>query len=203
VVFAFGALLNAFAMVRPVYEVEQRLARMMSVSSEAPVLLLMFVLGLGIGPAVLLTAAAGASRLLSRPDRGSIGADVVNFAIALVPIGFGLWLAHYSFHLLTGVWTILPVTQSAAADLFGRAMLGNPLWGLAGMRAGAVFPLQIGFVMLGAFGSLAVAYGIAEREHPARPAAAIPWVVLVLVIAAAAIWVLSQPMEMRGSGFPG
>jgi hypothetical protein len=203
VVFAFGALLNAFAMVRPVYEVEQRLARMMGVSSEAPVLLLMFVVALGIGPAVLLTVAAASSRLLSRPDRGSIGADIVNYAVALVPIGFGLWTAHYSFHLLTGVWTIVPVTQSAAVDLFGRALFGGPLWALTGMRPGAVFPLQIGFVLLGAFGSLAAAYGISEREHPARSVAAtIPWVVLVLLIAAAAMWVLSEPMEMRG-GFIG
>jgi polyferredoxin len=204
VVFAFGALLNAFAMARPVYEAEQRLARMMGVSSEAPVLLLMFVVGLGIGPAVLLMAAAASSRLLSRPARGSIRADIVNYAVALVPVGFGLWIAHYAFHLLTGVLTIVPVTQSAAADLFGRALFGAPLWTLAGMRPGAVFPLQIGFVMLGAFGSLAAAYGISEREQPARPvAAAMPWLVLVLLLAAAAVWVLSRPMEMRGSGFAG
>ena len=204
VVFVFGALLNAFAMVRPVYEAEQRLARMMGVSSEAPVLLLMFVVGLGIGPSVLLLATAASSRLLSRPDRGSIRADIVNYAVALVPVGFGLWIAHYSFHLLTGVLTIVPVTQSAAADLFGRALFGAPLWMLAGMRPGAVFPLQIGVVLLGAFGSLAVAYGISEREHPARPAAAtMPWVVLVLLIAAAAMWVLSEPMEMRGIGLAG
>ena len=203
VVFAFGALLNAFAMVRPVYEVEQRLARLMGISSEAPVLLLMFVLGLGIAPAALLTIAAASTRLLSRPDRGSIRADMVNYAVALVPVGFGLWIAHYSFHLLTGVLTIVPVAQSAAADLFGRASLGAPLWTLAGLSPGAVFPLQIGFVLLGAFGSLAVAYGISEREHPARPAAAaVPWLVLVLMLAAAAMWVLSKPMQMRG-GFVG
>jgi hypothetical protein len=116
----------------------------------------------------------------------------------------GLWIAHYAFHLLTGVLTIVPVAQSAAADLFGRPSLGAPLWTLAGLRPGAVFPLQIGFVLLGAFGSLAVAYGISEREHPARPAAAaLPWLVVVLMLAAAATWVLSQPMEMRGGGFAG
>ena len=203
VVFAFGALFNAFAMVGPVYEVEQRLAGMMGVTSEAPVLLLMFVVGLGVGPAALLIAAAASTRWLS-PGRGSLRADIVNYAVVLVPVGFGLWIAHYSFHLLTGVWTIVPVTQSAAADLFGRALFGAPLWPLAGMQPGAVFPLQIGFVLLGAFGSLAVAYGIAEREHPARPAAAaMPWIVLVLLLAAAAMWVLSEPMEMRGGGFVG
>ena len=47
-------------------------------------------------------------------------------------------------------------------------------------------------------------HGISEREHPGRPlAATAPWAVVLLLIAAAALWVLSSPMEMRGIGFPG
>jgi hypothetical protein len=58
--------------------------------------------------------------------------------------------------------------------------------------------------MLGTLGSLAVTHGISEREHPGRPlAATAPWAVVLLLIAAAAVWVLSSPMEMRGIGFLG
>jgi hypothetical protein len=58
--------------------------------------------------------------------------------------------------------------------------------------------------MLGTIGSLAVAHGISAREHPHSPGlATMPWAVLVLLLAAAALWVLSNPMEMRGIGFPG
>jgi len=33
-----------------------------------------------------------------------------------VPIGFGMWLAHYSFHLFTSYGTILPAAQRFAED---------------------------------------------------------------------------------------
>jgi polyferredoxin len=204
VLFTFGALLNAFAMVRPVYVVEQRLARVLHVSVEAPVLLVVFVVALGLIPAALLIGASASSRLIARSHARSLRDDITQYATGLIPFGFGLWIAHYAFHFLTGVLTIVPVTQSAAADLFGWALLGDPLWKLAGMRPGAVFPIQIGFVMLGTLGSLAVTHGISEREHPGRPlAATAPWAVVLLLIAAAALWVLSSPMEMRGIGFLG
>ena len=78
----------------------------------------------------------------------------MRYAYAFVPFGVGVWLAHYGFHFLTGVGTVVPVTQSAAIDAAGGALLGAPDWRWLGMRAGAVFPLQLGVVLLGALGSL-------------------------------------------------
>ena len=204
VLFAFGALINAFAMVRPVYGLEQRLAQVMRVSSEAPVLAVLFVAALGIAPFVLIGAAAAATRLVTSNPARSVAAEAVRYAVALIPFGFGMWIAHYAFHLLTGALTIVPVAQSAAADLAGWAVLGDPWWRWAGLRPGAVFPLQIGCVMLGAIGSLAVAHGISEREHPdSALSATAPWAALIVLLAIAALWVLSNPMEMRGIAFSG
>src|SRR6185436_2331745 len=98
------------------------------------------------------------SRLIARSHARSLRDDITQYTTGLIPFGFGLWIAHYAFHFLTGVLMIVPVAQSAAADLFGWALLGDPLWKLAGMRPGAVFPIQIGFVMLGTLGSLAVTH---------------------------------------------
>ena len=67
-----------------------------------------------------------------------------------------MWLAHYGFHFLTGALTVVPVTQSAAIDLMGWPALGEPLWRWAGMRPGAVLPIQLGCIVLGTIGSLAV-----------------------------------------------
>jgi len=39
---------------------------------------------------------------------------------------------------------------------------------------------------------------IAARDYPRRAAAVIPWAILVVLLASAALWILSQPMEMRG-----
>ena len=115
-----------------------------------------------------------------------------------------MWLAHYGFHLLTGALTVVPVTQSAAIDLLGWPALGDPLWRWAGMRPGAVFPIQLGCILLGMSGSIGVMHLISRRDYPDRPIrAGLPWIIVVVLLAAAAIWVLLQPMEMRGMGLPG
>jgi hypothetical protein len=57
---------------------------------------------------------------------------------------------------------------------------------------------------MGASGSLALAYLISERDHAERPlAAAIPWAVVTVAVAAAALWITAQPMDMRAVAFPG
>jgi len=118
-----------------------------------------------------------------------------------VPFGFGVWLAHYGFHLLTGMLTVVPVTQSAAIDLFGWAVLGDPLWRWAGLQPGSVYVLQLGFVILGACGSIGLMHATSSRDYPDRPAiAAAPWLFAVSALAIAALWILSQPMDMRGLG---
>ena len=126
------------------------------------------------------------------------------YSYALIPLGFGVWLAHYGFHWLTGLLTVIPVTQSAVMDLLGWAALGTPLWQLTGMRPGLVFPLEVGVILVGASGSLALCYLISERDHAERKVAAtIPWALVTVIVAIAALWITSQPMDMRAVAFPG
>jgi hypothetical protein len=139
------------------------------------------------------------TRLLTRQPNRGLGATVVVFAHALLPLGLGVWIAHYGFHFLTGMLTIVPVTQSAAIDLLGWPVLGDPLWGLTGMQPGAVYPIQLGFVLLGAVGAIGLAEAIAWRDYPRRHLrAGLAWVCIILLLAAAALWILSLPMDMRG-----
>jgi hypothetical protein len=45
---------------------------------------------------------------------------------------------------------------------------------------------------------------ISLRDYPSRSTrATIPWAAVVMVLGATAIWVLFQPMEMRGTGLGG
>ncbi|HVF22421.1 MAG TPA: hypothetical protein VM941_05070 [Pyrinomonadaceae bacterium] len=197
VVIAFGALLNAFGMVSPVYVLEQRLANLFGVTTELPILAFIFALFLIAEPVLLLGIAAWITRSVSSKKR-SLVSIVARYAYALVPLGFGIWLAHYSFHFLTGIFTFIPVTQAAVAEL-GSAILGQPRWGLTGMSPSVVQLLEFGFIALGLLGSLLVSYSIAATEelvHPLR--VFVPWAALSLLLAAASFWVLLQPMEMRG-----
>ena len=201
--FVFGALLNAFAMIGPVYVLEGWLSRALGTTSEAVVLGLIFLTGLVLIPLALSLSAAGVTRLLSATALNT--KDIaVRYAYALVPVGFGIWLAHYSFHFLTAIFTVVPVAQSAAIDLAGRAFLGEPAWRWMGMRPGAVFPLQIGVVVLGMIGSFVIVHSISERDHPAHvQRASAAWNLVVFAIALAAVWTIAQPMEMRGTGLGG
>ena len=204
VIFTFGSLLNAFGMVAPVRGVEAWLSHAMGVASEAPVLAVLFIAVLCVAPLALLGGAAATTKILAGDRARSIAQIGVNHAYALVPFGFGMWLAHYGFHLLTGMFVVVPVTQRAAIDLFGWAALGEPLWRWSGMRPGSVFPIQVGFILLGTIGSLAAAYRVAERDYPERPERSVaPWAVVIIVLAGVALWILTQPMEMRGLGLAG
>ena len=199
ILFTFAALLNAFVMTAPAFALERRVGGLLDVTSEAVVLGLLFAIGLVGAPAALMTAAAAATRAAVRAAAKPLRATALQYAFALVPFGFGVWLAHYGFHLLTGVLAVVPVTQSAAIDLFGWTALGEPAWRWAGMQPGSVYVIQLGFLVLGACGSLALVHATSVRDYPVRPAlASAPWFAVVLVLAAAALWILSQPMGMRG-----
>ena len=202
-VFVFGALLNALGMISPVYALERKIGAWLGTPAEAPVLAILFLLMLVVVPAVLLAVAGWASSLAVGAPQGGLKTAlyVRTFVYALIPFGAGVWAAHYGFHLLTGALTIVPVMQSAVADLAGRPWLGAPRWTWVGMPPGEVLPIQLGLLALGTIGSMALAWLIAERESPSRvTAAAAPWMALTLVLLVAAVWMLAQPMEMRAAG---
>jgi hypothetical protein len=196
IVFTFGALLNAFGMVSPVYAVETWLGKMLHVSHEAPVLGLIFTFFLVVEPVLLLGLAAWLTRVWAGSPRALLPL-AVRYTYGLVPLGFGMWLAHYCFHFLTGLYTLIPVTQSAIASL-GRPFLGEPRWTLTGLPANVVQVIEIGFLVLGFAGSLVVTYSLAEDDSPDKPLRAfLPWAGVCLILWCASLWLMFQPMEMR------
>ncbi len=198
-VFTFGAVLNAFAMISPVYALERWVAQMTGLRVEWPILGGIFVVALVLEPALLLGAAAAVSRW-GVGSKESILAVVNRFARSLVPIGFGVWLAHYGFHFFTGLLTVVPVTQNAVIQSFGRPLLGEPLWRLGGLSEAVVFPMEVGFMGLGLLGSWMVAAMIARETSPRRMWSAFaPWAVVHGLLFVAALWIMTQPMDMRGT----
>ena len=205
IVLTFGAYLNAFGMISPVYALQQNLAEWLNSTSETPGLLLIFAVGLVILPATLLSLASFCSRLLSGHTQEPLSAVIRRFTYSLVPLGFGMWLAHYAFHFLTGALTLIPVTQSFLND--SGLDTGRPLWQLGpAVPLDWLFPIQAVFLYLGLFGSLVVGFQIAVNHYKTRKAALrafLPWSILALLMLAAALWIMLQPMEMRGALFQG
>jgi ferredoxin len=197
-VFTFGALLNAFGMVSPVYALENSMARIFHLHYEAPVLGMIFGLFLIVEPVLLLGGAAWLTQKWGRPERAMVP-TAVRYSYGLVPLGFGMWLAHYGFHFFTGLLTLIPVAQNAVAAL-GHPILGMPMWKLTGLPLRFVRPLEMAFLGAGLAGSLLLMHRLAERDsedHSWR--IFVPWAIVTVLISAAALWLLYQPMEMRAT----
>jgi hypothetical protein len=191
-----------------VYALEDWLADLLGTQLELPVLALIFVVGLGLLPILLMGLAGWVSRWWAgATGRSSLRAWVTRYAYALVPLGFGVWLAHYAFHFLTGFWTFVPVVQSFAFDIFGTPLFGMPRWDLGPLLpAEWLYPLELGFLGLGWLGSLLVAFRLAAAEEAASEGdrsqswqVFLPWAALLTFLFAVAIWLMGQPMEMRGT----
>ena len=207
IVFTFGALLNAFGMVSPVYAVESWLGRMLHVSREAPVLGVIFTFFLIAAACCCCWALAAWTMsvgLASRAaHRGLFVPMIVRYSYALVPLGFGMWLAHYGFHFLTGLYTVIPVTQNALASL-GLPLLGQPHWTLTGLPSNIVQVVEIGFLALGFAGSLLVIHSLAAEDSPEKSLRAfVPWAAVSLLLWIASMWLIFQPMEMRATFMSG
>ncbi|WP_199773863.1 4Fe-4S binding protein [Stieleria maiorica] len=203
IVFTFGALLNAFAMISPVYALEASIAKATGLTVEWPILGAIFVLFLIIEPAILLLGAAAVTRRITNTVE-SLPTIVKRYAPSLLPIGFGVWLAHYAFHFLTGVLTVIPVTQNAVRRATGADWLGQPQWQLGGLPESVVYAIEIGFLSLGLLGSLIVASAIGRRTpidaaEPSSRWVTAPWGVLHLALFFSAVWIMNQPMDMRGT----
>ena len=201
IVLVFAAFVNAFGMVAPVYALEQWLAALLGVRSEPLVLGVVFLVGLIALPFALVTLAAWSSRALVGGTE-PLGSTVTRYSFALVPIGFGMWLAHYGFHLFIGALTAVPVMQSFLAD-FGMPILGDPRWELAAIVPDSwLVPLELLLLELGMLVSLTIGYRIAKEQQGAVSKAIralLPWAVLIVALFFTGAWLMTQPMEMRGT----
>ena len=201
VVLTFGGFMNAFGMVRPVYGLIAWLAQLPLLHNVTAVLVLLYGTGLLLLPALLVSLAGIASRAWSR-DAASLRTVIAHFAPTLVPTGFGMWLAHYMFHFLTGGLTLIPAVQNMLWR-WGWPILGEPLWQLGPVvPPDFLFPLEVVLLYTGLTGSLVVGFQRAAARHADRRRALVaflPWALLCLLLVAAGVWILAQPMEMRGT----
>ena len=202
VVLAFGAFVNAAGMVAPILEWRDRAASLIRSGSPLLVTSMSYVLGLVVLPVLLVGGSAVLCRLCSRLKVSTLEL-ATRFSYALVPLGFSMWLAHYSYHFLASWSTVTPALQRFAGDL-GCSILGEPAWALACCRPVAdwlprleILSLDVGLLL-----SLYSGYRIAltqSRQTSQALKMLAPWAALLVLLFAAGVWIVLQPMQMRGA----
>ncbi len=202
VMLAFGGFVNAAGMVAPVLEWRDQVASLFRERSPLLVTSMSYVVGLVLLPVLLVGMSAALSHRFGRLKVSQLEL-ATRFSYALVPLGFSMWLAHYSYHFLASWGAIIPAVQRFAGD-FGWAMFVDPAWAGACCRpvAGWLPRLEILSLDAGLLFSLYTGYRIAlsqsERTSQALKILA-PWAVLLVLLFAAGIWIVLQPMQMRGT----
>jgi hypothetical protein len=94
------------------------------------------------------------------------------FVLALAPIGFAMWCAHLLYHLTTP-WSV-------------------PAW---------MTPFQILLLDAGLLLTLYVSWRVAQQSAAKlrkELAVAAPWAALSCSLYGVGVWILLQPMQMRG-----
>src|SRR5260221_2392570 len=89
------------------------------VSSMLPVVTAMYVVGLLIIPVTLAAVCGWISRRVAQQSWKDL---TCSFTLALVPVGFAMWLAHFSNHFFAGLGTVSPgvapfVSRSSSINL--------------------------------------------------------------------------------------
>ncbi|HTD14910.1 MAG TPA: hypothetical protein VK673_07005, partial [Chthoniobacterales bacterium] len=197
-VLVFGAFLNAASMTLPVENALSFSRLTLDLISRPVILLIFFSLVLGLLPLIAITGCALASRWLGSIT-GAVRSISCRFAMTLAPLGAAMWLAHFGFHLFTALLTPIPVLQRLFLNLH-IATTGSPWWSLHTPAIPQLLDFQCLALDLGLLVSLYFAWKVSVSLAAKRKAVAgfLPWGILLSLLYVAGIWIVFQPMEMRG-----
>ncbi len=173
----FGAFVNAAAMTVPVIQLMNEWQGKFGFTLRAPTVGAFYFIGLFV-PLALVCA-------LSRPRWRDPG---TTFALTLAPLGFSMWIAHFWFHYLTAWSSIAPAAGRALHRSFQlSASIQAPTWWP---------PAEILLLDAGLLLTLYLGWRIAGRTR--RTLDWTPWAILAVLLYAVGLWILFQPMQMRG-----
>jgi hypothetical protein len=113
-----------------------------------------------------------------------------------------MWLIHFSYHLFSSGQTALPVIQRAAMDV-GITVLGAPNWLLSSTMPSLDWlpSFELLLLDLGLLLTLYISWRIASGfrfnfVQTLRLNA--PWAALAVALYLIGVWIIFQPMQMRG-----
>src|SRR3984957_14151350 len=175
---------------------------------DIAVLVLVVVLGAFYSAGMMVASPAYVALALGVAVVAAVAAGLWNrevfcrFSQALLPLGLAMWTAHLLFHLCTGWGTLDPALHQAAADV-GWHFLSPARWGMqpALLPANSVLSVQLFALDAGLLITLYLGWRLAQERTAAVGKGLLlmlPWVFTVVAGYAVAIWIVLQPMQMRG-----
>jgi hypothetical protein len=144
----------------------------------------------------VLVAAAASALVSAKRDL------FCRFSQALLPLGLAMWAAHLLFHLITGWATLGPAIHQAAADL-GMHLFAPAHWGTEQplLPANTLLSVQLLLLDAGLLMTLYLGWRLARQRAKNVGRAVLlllPWATMVAAAYATGVWIMLQPMQMRG-----
>lgn len=199
-VLSFACLFNAFGMIGPFNDFERGFGNLIGIHDNFWTYTLLFLLAtLAVPPVVGWLVTWLTQKIARTPE--PLSAIFKRYALALLPLSFSIWIAHYAFHFIVGGSGIWPTIQNLFARL-GLPIFGDPQWKSEPLLPyNFIFPLQLIIVYGGFMASAVAIYQISRKMYKKKVArqAMLPYLGLALLVAVIAILVLSQPMQARGT----
>jgi cytochrome c oxidase assembly factor CtaG/ferredoxin len=199
-VLVFGAFANAAGMALPVENFLNFERIDLGLPGRPFELAIFFGLTICLIPALLIAGCAWMSQRLGSVNKSRLElAD--RFIMTLAPLGAGVWLAHLGFHLFVGSHTFIPVFQRLLTDLH-FPFLGAPAWNIRSWAFPELLDWEFLAIDLGFLATLYSMWRVARDigESSSRLLLIfLPWGFFALGLFALAIWIIFQPMEMRGT----
>jgi cytochrome c oxidase assembly factor CtaG/polyferredoxin len=202
-VIAVGGFANAIAMTEPALALVQDCSEWMGGNFLA---VMCVVLASIIAIALPMVVAS----LIGSTSRADIRLRFSHMTLSLLPLSIAMWLAHLGFHFVTGFRSALPPLQRAAQDL-GVNGLGSPQWSenCCSIMPAWLVPAQFMILGAGLLVSLSLMWSRAERSIEPDIRTSLPTMFAVarrgfigmlasLCWWAIGVWIVLQPMQMRG-----
>jgi hypothetical protein len=187
----FGAFVNAAGMIGPVMVWEHGWHARLG-PRTMPIIVGAFVIaGALVVPLVGVFICGLLNRLVR--ERAAASDIVRRFVFALVPLGFAMWVAHLLYHFAIGweaAWPVMERAIAGATVFFPKAAI--PVW----LTSAQLLALDAG-LLLTLYVTWRVAMQYAGRLRMALGMLA-PWAVVACGLYTAGVWILLQPMQMRG-----
>ncbi len=198
----FGAFANALGMVGPVLDWEDAFTDAIGAQTHLQAATLVLLATCVVLPSLLIPCVGALAHAMAGASitRANL---MCRLAVALVPIGFAMWLVHMLFHFLTAIGTIVPVTQRVFGDLGLPA--GEPAWTLACCLVvpSWLLPLELLLLDAGLLVTIMALHRLSTTIASRRTTWTTGWLAIpALLLFALGVWIVMQPMQMRGTILP-